>query len=64
MTRVSVLPVPVPHLPAQQARGTRLAEVIRLVPHEHTWSLRETEYDNGFALNRFECDSCPEVRFT
>jgi hypothetical protein len=42
-----------------------LAPILQLVPaHEHTWALRETEYDDGFVLNRFECDSCTAVRFT
>ena len=42
-----------------------LARVIPLVqPHEHTWALRDTEYDNGMTLNRFECDDCSAVRFT
>ncbi|RNL79152.1 hypothetical protein [Nocardioides marmorisolisilvae] len=42
-----------------------LAEVIRLVPqHDHTWALRDTEYDNGLTLHRFECDGCSAVRFT
>jgi hypothetical protein len=41
------------------------APVLHLVPtHEHIWALRETEYDNGLSLNRFECDSCAAVRFT
>ena len=36
---------------------------LRLVPtpsrqtHDHTWSLRETEYDDlGLIVRRFECD--------
>jgi hypothetical protein len=42
-----------------------LAPVIALVhPHEHSWALRDTEYDNGLTLHRFECDGCSAVRFT
>jgi len=42
-----------------------IAPVLQLVPaHEHTWALRDVEYDNGFSLNRFECESCSAVRFT
>ena len=42
-----------------------LAPVLQLVPpHEHTWALRDTEYDNGLTLNRFECNGCSAVRFT
>ena len=42
-----------------------LAEVIQLVPlHDHIWALRDTEYDNGLTLRRFECESCAAVRFT
>ncbi|MFL6107602.1 MAG: hypothetical protein ACJ72L_11625 [Marmoricola sp.] len=47
------------------AEPEHLAEVIQLVPlHEHTWALRDTEYDNGMTLHRFECDDCSAVRFT
>lgn len=59
---MSVLPAPLEIAPAEQEH---LAEVIQLVPlHEHAWALRDTEYDNGMTLNRFECDGCSAVRFT
>lgn len=54
-------------LPATPLETTEAPVVagLHLVPvHEHTWALRETEYDNGLALNRFECESCSAVRFT
>lgn len=36
---------------------------LRIVPpHEHTWSLRDTEYEDGHALRRFEC-ACGSVTF-
>lgn len=36
---------------------------LRIVPdHEHTWSLRDTEYEDGRALRRFEC-ACGSVTF-
>lgn len=59
---MSVLPTP----PIEEAAvGVPAAPILHLVPdHEHTWALRETEYDNGLALNRFECDACRAVRFT
>jgi hypothetical protein len=32
--------------------------------HEHTWTLRETEYDeNGLTTDRFECE-CGDVSYT
>jgi len=60
---VSVLPAAHDQVPVEREH---LAQVIQLVPqHEHTWALRETEYDDsGITLNRFECDGCPAVRFT
>lgn len=63
---MSVLPAAPPDDPGGQLSvREHLAEVIQLVrPHEHAWSLRDTEYDNGFSLNRFECDTCSAVRFT
>lgn len=37
---------------------------LRLVPdHEHDWRLRDVEYVDGFAVQRFECDACGEVDF-
>ncbi|MBO9520820.1 MAG: hypothetical protein J7518_04705 [Nocardioidaceae bacterium] len=36
---------------------------LRLVPpHEHAWSLRDTEYADGICVRRYECD-CGEVDF-
>jgi hypothetical protein len=58
---MSVLPSPIEGLAGEES----IAPVLHLVPaHEHTWALRDTEYDNGFSLNRFECDACSAVRFT
>lgn len=52
-------------LEAVAVEHQQLAEVIQLVPlHEHTWALRDTEYEGGFAVRRFECDACTAVRFT
>jgi len=63
---MSVQPaVPVDEPDGQPGVREHLADVIQLVrPHEHAWSLRDTEYDNGLTLNRFECDTCSAVRFT
>ena len=62
---MSVLPTLV-EIPAEESfEHEHLAPVIPLVPlHEHSWALRDTEYDNGMTLNRFECDGCTAVRFT
>ena len=58
---MSVLPAASDEVAAEAT----LAPVLHLVPsHEHHWALRDTEYDNGFTLNRFECESCAAVRFT
>ena len=56
----------VPAVPAEvEEAPTSWAPVLQLVPaHEHTWALRDTEYDNGLTLNRFECETCTAVRFT
>jgi len=59
---MSLLTVAPDELPTEPEH---LARVIQLVPlHEHSWALRDTEYDNGVTLNRFECDGCSAVRFT
>ena len=60
---MTTLPVPAPPVPGQ---GRHLV----LVPppsdltdaHEHTWALRDTEYDEGITLSRFEC-ACGGVRY-
>ena len=58
---MSVMPVSAAELTAEEER----APVLRLVrAHEHSWALRDVEYDNGFSVNRFECESCSAVRFT
>ena len=63
MTVLTALPAERPD--DETAEHAHLAPVIPLVPlHEHTWALRDTEYENGFSLNRFECDGCSAVRFT
>ena len=34
-----------------------------MVPVEHTWELRLEEFEDGYAVRRFECLDCGAVRF-
>lgn len=50
--------------PLEEAAPGAPRPLLHVVPvHEHTWQLRGVEYDDSFAVSRFECD-CGEVLFT
>ena len=49
--------VPDPPEPTHTERHLRVVPIPRRPMHDHSWELRETDYDDsGLTVRRFECD--------